>query len=328
MTVSRALQGKTANMRPETFERVRQVANEMGYVKDHRISQLTTYLADQRRGVMIQGELAYLHLIHPDWKDRGRNQYFYEILHNAARQYGYRVEPYEWSGISGQGSTAKQLERIWDARGVKGIFVGPHVSPHPPSFRWDKFSWIAMGDSLQQPELHRVDSDFRQATMDCCLELHQRGYRRIGLIAIRGYDKAMRFSIRGGYEAFHYRIQHATRLEIMGEDLPPDGDRYVNPMRAWIQEQRPDVIVGDAAEYRKLLQLGYSIPDDFGFATWLAEPSRGSGEISGIHRAEDTLSKTCVELLVSQINHGIRGIPKDPIQTKVEGHWKNGTTTR
>jgi len=328
MTVSRALQGKTANMRPETFERVRKTADEMGYVKDHRISQLATYLADQRRGTMIQGELAYLHLLNPGYKHEGRNQYFFRILHNAAKHYGYRVEPYAWSGVTGLGSTEAQLERMWDARGVKGVFIGPQTSPAPPRLTWGNYSWIAVGDSLQHPELHRVDSDFRQATMDCCLELHRLGYQRIGLMATYGYDRAMRFSIRGGYEAFHYKMRTATRLDMLGDDLPADGDRFEKPLRAWIAEQRPDVIVGDSQLYAKLLEMGYSIPSDFAFASWLAEPSRDHGVISGIFRAEETLAKTSVELLVSQINHGVRGIPKDPIQTKIEGHWQSRKTTR
>jgi len=328
MTVSRALQGKTGNMSPATFERIRNSAKEMGYVRDHRISELASYLADQRRGVMIQGELAYLHILEPSFRDQGRNQYFFDILHQAAPQYGYRVEAYEWSGQPGIGLTETQLERIWDARGVKGIFIGPQVAKHPPKLNWEKYSLISMGDSLRSPVLHRVDSDFRQATEDCCRKLHQLGFKRIGLIAILGYDRAMRFAIRGGFEAFHFLTAGATRLDIMGEDLPMDGERYSQPIHQWIREQQPDVIVSGSEQLIKLQELGYSVPEDFSFATWLSEPSRGSGHISGIRRAEQTLSKTCVELLISQINHGVRGIPLDPIQTKVEGHWADGETIR
>lgn len=266
-------------------------------------------------------------MLNPRYPDLGRNSYFCKLLEAAAPAFGYRVVPYEWSSYEGFGSSPKQLERIWDARGVKGLLIGPQTTPVPPALQWDKYACIAIGDSLQSPELHRVDSDFRQATLDCCLKLHQKGYKRIGLIALWGYDRAMRFSIRGGYEAFHYQVRNATRLEIMGEDLNDQQDHYEQDLRRWISEHSPDVIISDLGMYHTLRSFGFSFPRDMAFASWLLDSRENQPDVSGILRAESVLANTCVELLLSQIHHGFRGVPSAPIQTKIEGTWTEGRTT-
>ena len=327
MSVSNALQGKSSQMNAATYKKILRTAEKLGYARDPQLSELASYLADQRRGKNVQGELAYLQGLNPEMKNMGRNPYFPKLLQQYIKPYGYSIQTYEYTHSGKIGLNARQLERIWDTRGVKGIFLAPVVNPDEPyDLPWDKYSWIAFGDSLIRPDIHKIDSDFRHATMLCCAELHKMGYQRIGLFAPFGYDSAMQFALRTGYEAFYYRTKKATPIRIMDEDVPPDFEVRGAAYRAWIEKQKPDAIIGDVSVYDDLSRLGYKMPKDFAFASIIVEGDN-SKRFSGVQRADEALARTSIELLLSQIQHGVRGIPTASIRTRIMGHWHDGATT-
>jgi len=327
VTVSLALKGKQWRMSKQTYERVIKAAKSMGYEHDAQLSKLASYLVDQKRGKHVRGELAYLMTVHKGVRDLGRNYYFYELIKPVARDYGYRLEIYEYSEDSELGMSHNRIDRIWKTKGVQGVFVAPPYGRVLPKFNWKNYAWIAFGESLKDPSLHRIDSDFRHATLECFKQLYALGYKRIGLICTMGYERAMQFLIRSAHDAFHLMYPDAEVLSIMDADLSPSFEAKVGPIKEWIMRERPDAIISYESTYADLIQMGYKVPHDFAFATWLME-YKSKREVSGVVRAEHALAKTSVELLLSQIEHGAFGVPEAAIRTRIEGQWLPRKTTR
>jgi hypothetical protein len=107
----------------------------------------------------------------------------------------------------------------------------------------------------------------------------------------------------------------------------PASDMSDESVRAWMDENRPDVVIAPTPTLgRHLLSLGFRIPDDIGYVAMyvLNEDSRCSG-ISQLHHQQSIIA---IDRLASLLQMNCKGSRPHPQHIQIRGEWHEGTTLR
>jgi LacI family transcriptional regulator len=319
-TVSRALKDSPL-IAAKTRERIQKIAREMGYVPDPMLSALTAY----RSAVSpehFRATLAWVTNGFERGQDRGSETFnlYFEGARERAASFGYTLEEF-W--LREPGMNWRRNSEVLLARGITGLILAPQPKPKMRvRLDWTRFSTVAMGYSTFSPYLHIVTNDQFHSMTTVVRNVRSRGYRRIALwLWGRSSDERIDRGWTGGFLA---QRQHWSP----GEQLPIF---YVHNeggcLRDWIEQYRPDVILGDEHMVPIILDAGYRIPEDIGFASYVSL-NRNCEKICGIDENPVATGAAAIDLLVSMINCGERGIPKIHQRILIEGTWINGTSLR
>ncbi len=96
----------------------------------------------------------------------------------------------------------------------------------------------------------------------------------------------------------------------------------------WVKLHRPDAIISYEGIANWLEELGYRIPSDIGFATFMGKPEEGVRDFSGIDENPRQTGAAVVDLLVGMMQRGERGVPEVPNCLLVYPSWREGDTLR
>lgn len=326
-TVSRALRGM-ACIPPETREKVRQVAERLGYTRNPYVSALMRTLK-QRRKPSHQGTLAILDtLSHPErWKAIGVHRHFHDGAAAKAQEMGFTLERH-WCGGEPAHRAMPRMNRVLQARGIHGLLIPPpydlgEESPAIP-VDYERFCCVTLGCRLTQPALCFAVNDQYASARLAVRAMHQRGYRRIGLVIPEHTDR-----ITGGLFAQGMRAE-AEHLHCPCGSVwvfrHQDGDaRTPARLGEWLQRNRPDAILGFQPVILQWLgQLGFSVPDQIGVGfldlDWDMEG------LSGIDQNSHLVASAAVDLLVDLVYRNQTGPAPHPFGVVVEGYWRDGST--
>lgn len=308
-----------------TRQRIRQVADKMGYQYDAKISELTTYLAQRNRKSGIKEEIAYLHTFWSDPnKDQPSHPDFLNPVAEQAERLGYRVVPYD---VSAEGHNAVQLERILQQRGVKGLFLAPGIGgPYPLKLHWDRYSVLVYGQDTSDPPFNQLNWDFYQAAMTCLKELHQRGYERIGVMATTSYDVNIAYAMRAAGLVYYSFLPPKRRLPLLETRELGEPERRDEIIDRWMKKHRPDAILGLQERIPQLEAIGYRVPQDVALATTRVTYEFGPNNYSGVLPGVEEMGRISANLMASYLLHHVRGIPPTNTVILVEGKWVEGET--
>lgn len=325
MAVSLALRGHHG-VSDKVRARIRKKAQEMGYRYDADLSKLTTYLAQRNRKQETRGEIPFAITHHPAEPSYEGHARWMNYLEGAAKQNGYRLERYD---IEVNSTNRRSLERVWRNRGIQGVVFSHLYDPrHPPKMTWKDFSWVVIGRNFRNPTINRVDVDHRRGIHDCAKQLHQLGYERIGFFIPRSYDRSVDFICTGAARGYQSCLPVHRRIPILEDERVGNPNMKQKLIRDWLTHHKIDaVICPGEGTYHELCHLGLRIPQDLGFACWQL-PDNNRHDLSGINCGYNSLGKVAVELLLSQIHHGVKGIPENPTLSLVAGNWHAGSTVR
>lgn len=263
MTVSYALRG-LKRVSPETRQRVRKIAEDLGYQPDPMMTRLASYRTMQRREAC--GEtLAWLNLHRSPqtWKFRGSHYMeAYEGAEQRARQLGYRLDAFEVHALGGW----KRVSEILRSRGIQGVILGqPPSGTDSASLEWPHFASVAIGRAIRHPDLPRVIINHVQAVGEVYERMRARGYRRIGLVMEMGDCLKNAYRNVSGYFGI------CERLGIPAEErIPPllPAALSAENLREWIEQWQVDGILVHRHDQmqRMLPEIGLRVPRDLGFA--------------------------------------------------------------
>jgi DNA-binding LacI/PurR family transcriptional regulator len=304
-----------------TRERIQRLAEELGYRPDPMLSALSTY-RNSRRPPEFRGTLAWLARSKDafDWR---RNEHFaayFEGAQRRAAELGYNLDVVD---LGEQGLTWKRAAAVIRARGIAGVILCPQPEPDTnlADFPWHEFVGVTFGYSIAQPALHSVAAAQFRAAYTAYREASLRGYRRIGFALNRNHDRRIDHNYLGGYLT-------ARELDDGAARIPPLlFERFSKKdLKAWLDEHRPDAVMGGEYLATQLRGLGRALPDDLGFVSpFLA--SHG-GPVSGVVESSRHLAEAAVDSLVGMLHAGKRGIPERPQRILIEGIWNEGSTLR
>jgi DNA-binding LacI/PurR family transcriptional regulator len=321
MTVSLALRNSPRISKP-TRTRVRRVAAELGYTSDPKIADMMNYLR-RRRVVKHHPVLA---LINARGEPLSRLHAPYTVgiaraASAAAQRQGYHTEEF-WLGASGM--TERRLSDILEARGIRGVLL----LPLPPgraalNLNWSRFAAISTCYLSHPSGLHHI-STHRQHYIELAMkELRVLGYRRIGLAIDEDMDVRSHHQTLAHYLWDQSRLPESQRVRAL---LAPTLER--EPLRDWLDEQKPEVVVSPRNHVHTLLvQLGYKIPRRIAFVS-LAASARDVPNLSGVDERPETVGKAAADFLAAQLQRGEFGVPQVRQFLLVEAGWIQGKTVR
>lgn len=317
-TVSRALRNDP-HISAETRLRVEAAAAELKYVENPLVSAHMACVRNNRP-VSEQGIVAFLlpHSSRTYWS-QGTHR-LYEGAGQRAAVLGYRIEAF---GFADPGVTIKGLERIFRTRAIYGILLSPLYNCDPKlDLTWSNYALVQMGGQSVQPELHRVTTYPFEVTRVCLQKLSELGYSRIGLHV----EKKVDVNLKGEWSA---------ALALSQQSLSPS--RRVPPLlqesldetqfAVWIGKYKPDAVLTLHIEAKRWIgNLGLKIPDDIGFAhlDWMPDFGNCAGLVQNVH----AVAANAVDLVVEQLHHNERGIPKQAKTLLIKGTWIDGATVK
>ena len=329
-TVSLALRSHPS-IPPATRDRIRCIAEEMGYRPDPALTALTAYRhAKTRRREMPP--LAYL--THWDsewgWKQTHAHAAFQAGVLARATSLGYRMEHF-WLGEPGM--SHRRLSDILTARGITGVIVSSHLPEHdqPLQLDWTRFSAVRIDCLPHLPSLHHVTNDQRAITQLAVRRIQAAGYRRIGMVIPSWWDDYVDLAWSAGFLAEQLRFAPEDQIPILLYSDPhssvavASGCESLVPERAfseWYNRYRPDVILSKAQFVCPRLEaLGLAVPRDVAFVELYLVPDGGT---AGVRNNCDRVGALAVEVLVGFMQQHVVGVPEMPTAMSVAGTWFDG----
>jgi LacI family transcriptional regulator len=318
-TVQRAM-ANDPRCNPETAERVRRAAAELGYRPDPIFAALASR-RDRRGGDGIP--LVLLVDGHPDLVNAGGP--VADAIAARAAALGYRVETVNLR-------TCEAPRRLWKilfARGVAGVLAQALRAEHAELLAGnDLFPVVCVGRTDPLP-YNTVRPSIQFSVHQVWERMKQLGYRRIGAAILRHEPM-----VEDDFSRFAAALACAALSEHAdGPPVPPLRTPITAPsdIARWAREHRPDAVIGfHVGQYFLLRDEGFRIPEEIGFACLHldgADPGTNHlGLMAGIVQDYPLIARSAVNLLDQMIRHGERGQPEKPITIMVHSTWKDGAS--
>lgn len=322
-TVSLALRGGMGKIKPETCERIRKAALELGY----RPNGAAAMLAMQRHRPRRESDRMLVASLNGRSGPNIRNEAFERhcsILGLENRRLTLRTDqPLDVT-----------LRIAWNT-GVEGICLMSDTTSWTVSdiqkADWSRFAVVRWGRHEGQILFDTV----RQSPFDYMLEALRQvfgfGYKNVGVLMLDSACEWDDLARMGAIRTYQDHLPQGCRLNVhcattlrQGKPLGPN---EVAAMQ-WIEELQLDaVLVFPFSWYYRLVDYGFRIPQDFGVASvFTYQNLTDTPNISGCDAAPDEMGEQLAEHLFRLMRLGVRGLPKRPWQAVIPPRWLQGET--
>lgn len=310
---------------PETRERIRGIAEKLGYQPNPYVSALMR-VRREGRPPKSAPVIALVNCFpqHDAWR-RHQSPTIRQIREGAigrATARGYRGQEF-W--LYEPGMTGERFSNMLHTRGIQGLLISPAADgASPPQINWPRFA--SVGISVPHPSLNltTVCNDHYFSSLQAVRECYRRGYRRAGLVMLRGHNERFQGRWTAGY------LIARTFLPELAEIPPLLIEDWKDTARIlkWIKRERIDVILCAGMENLETIieQSKLRVPDDIGLAA-LSVPAPGHAH-SGVYQNGQLIGENAMDLLISMVERNERGLPVQAVTMMVEGCWNEGRTLR
>ncbi len=303
MTVSRALrnQGRTSK---ETIDRIQQIAQELGYIPDPRISELMSHMRDRKKKPGAEPVIAYLSTEHRADQSPAFPAFF-QGANQAATELGYKLDPLNFWDPS---MSDARMSDILEARGIEGVLIPPtHLEVGSLNLTWSRLAAVAFGSTLIEPDLHRVLNDHYHNTLLALEQLEREGMKSVGILLGSDISKRLDYQVQSALHVYPNRTQTPMKVRVFFDEKPEDVTRAV-------QRQELEVLIGTGLTPPPYLDLGN--------IEWccLLLNTRDKG-IRGINIRADLAGEAALRFLAGQLLQRNLGVPTHPLQIMVKGEW-------
>ncbi len=317
-----------------TRKRIQEIAETMGYCPDPALTALVAYRNSLRSKRQVD-TLAYITNWETKWgwKDHSSQEKYYFGAQRAAAESGYHIEHF-WLGEAGM--TQRRLSDMLLHRGISGALVASHraTSEELSGIDWSRLGGVKIGCFPHFPALNQVTIDQSGVVNLAIRHILNSGYHRIGLVIPQCWDRSVNHAWSKAFFAEQHLLPVRDRLPILylqdlKPDQPPIGTRSVRSgdtraLARWYHEHRPDVIIGMGPLVLPHLEhISLLVPRDVAYVDLLLEDST---DLAGVRQNCERVGELAVELLASQLQQNIFGIPAVPTITSVCGMWVGGAS--
>lgn len=314
-TVSLALRN-SPRLPAATRERIRKLADELGYAPDPMLQALVAY----RSGTVARRSpptLAYVTNWNSryGWREVTAHPDFFAGAAARSKELGYQLDHF-W--MREPGLTHGRLSRILHTRGINGVIIASHVREIDVAlqFDWSRFSAVKIDYFPHEPQIPVVTNDQLQITRLAMQKVIARGYRRIALVMDEGWDISVDHLYRAGFLWEQQKLPAEHRLSPY---LIPNKQ----PLADWIRQHQPEVIISKAEfVHPTFKEMGLRVPKDIAFVDIFLDDA--GGRTAGVVQNHTEVGRLAVELLAGQLQQNKYGIPNIPTTTYVEGTWRDG----
>ncbi len=306
----------------ETRQRILAIAAELGYVPDARIGTWMAKMRDSKNKEMLP--IAWLNTNgeKDSWEQHQFLLPYFRGAQAAARQLGYRIDMI-WAGEPGV--TMKRISQIVYQRGIEAAII-THPVRHL-HLNWDSLACVSLEGALLAPRLHRVMTDYTFNLLLALKMVRRFGYRRIGICLDWRVGRNSYNTCRSAVYYFHATTPQAERVEpfFYTWEAPFNEAKASRSFAAWIQREKPDVIVGHNSLLVDWVEAsGYRVPQDIGVVHIATDDD--VSDWAGISSHREKIGAAAVERVVALLQNRQFGVPETALNTLVRGTWHGGRT--
>lgn len=319
-TVSDALRG-LSRVNPQTIERVRAAAEAAGYVRNPLTGEVMSQLrrsSDQ----LFRGVLAALEVVEePRAPHVARyNSAVLEGVRERAKQLGFNVEHFD---VTRDDLRLPRVDGILHARGIRGLVVLPCTGfPDLSSLTWSRLTAVYADYFINRPQLHCVCPEHFRSMISTMQILHERGYRRPGLVIDMVLEERLHYRWEGAFQTIQSILPEMSHIPTL-HFQKLTRETFVS----WFKKHSPDVVLSHVSELVTWMEeCGARIPDDHGFVC--LNSLRASVPCAALDHQPKEIGARAAELVVGQILHNESGPPAQPSLTSVPTRWIEGPTIR
>jgi LacI family transcriptional regulator len=212
-TVSLALRNHPS-LPEATRERLRKLAESMGYRPDPGLRALMSYRRNLRQRREVQ-TLAYVTNWDSrwGWKEFPAHAQFFEGASQRAQELGYALEHF-WLGEPQL--SERRLGDIFYARGIAGVVLASQRFDKDVrlDFDWTRLTAVKIDYFPHEPQLHIVTSDQRALLRLAARQVLAAGYTRVGLVLHADWDLGADFSMSTGFIEAQQALPARQRIPV------------------------------------------------------------------------------------------------------------------
>lgn len=325
-TVSLALRGNT-QIPEQTRERIRQVAEKLGYQPNAVVSQLMAQLRASRTS-RFQAKLALVNA-NRDSKaltDHPTIPTYVNGCESRAAKLGYSFDRF-W--LHDPALTADRWQRILLTRGIRGIVVVGLMDQNklPGEFMpiWRQFPTVVTGVRTREPVLSFCCVDHHNLVLTAFEKALELGYQRPALVLDEVIDTLVERRFTAAFSTGQRSLPRSRQLPVFTSIR--SGQRDPGEFYAWLDKHKPDVVF---TLYNVVLQWiqerGLRVPEDIGVVQLEWRPTRPN--VAGMHQHNFVTGEAAVDMVVSQIHNNEAGVQEFPRATLIGASWQDGPSVR
>jgi LacI family transcriptional regulator len=306
---------------PETRERVRKVAQKLGYVPDARIASWMVRVRGAKSKDLLPIAWLNTNVERDAWQKYAFLSPYLEGARERCEELGYRLEEI-WAQQPGM--TMKRTATILYQRGIEGVIVTPQATH--VRLNWNHLAGVTLGADLLAPQLHRVGPDVVFNLLLALKLLKRFGYRRIGICLSDAFDRVTHRVVSA--MAHHFAATapaSKAATPLFYNSIGDERGVAEKQFQDWLGTQEPDVIVGhDSRLVRWVEKAGFVVPREIGVVHLALDDD--VLDWAGIHSNRRQMGRTAAELVISLVQNRQFGVPKVALETIVRGSWHHGRT--
>ncbi|MEM6821986.1 MAG: LacI family DNA-binding transcriptional regulator [Verrucomicrobiota bacterium] len=305
---------------PETRERLKKLAADMGYRPDPALSALAAY---KKRNYVHQFNSTLGFVSTEDTQTKllknTMQQGRFELLETQAQRLGYKIQPI---AIGLDKKKHRQIGRTLFHQGIRGLILPPSpLSLNDYGLRWADFAAVTLFRHPTQPFFHAVTVNQQHVMQQVAGQIHAQGYHRPAVLIP---EITYRQTGSSWLDAFSFAHQQREGGSLIPPHILIDGKEH--KIVPWIKKYKIDVIigVGRGVLIDSVSKNGLSVPKHIGFVvTDIDESDRRS---SGLTRSREQLFRLAIDVLNGMLQRGETGKQKLPFSIQIEAQWQPGKT--
>ncbi|MCM2273817.1 MAG: LacI family transcriptional regulator [Candidatus Didemnitutus sp.] len=297
---------------------VLKIAEELGYRRDPRITELMEHLRTARPQrasstiAMIIPELTREQLAHYP-----PIQGLIEGAREIAAVAGFGLDVFH---LTDPGMSPRRVRQILLARGVKGVLIAPCASGVARiNFDCTGLCVATAGYSIIEPRLHRACPDYLQMMDELIADCTERGYHRVGLVMTYGEGGIGQKLFTSSFLYWQSKISSAERIPVLPKvQITPEN------LRRWFDRYRPEAIISAGSVFATLQEIGLRVPRDVAFAS--IDVSQSPTDAAGADHRYNLVGREALKQVLTMLNLNLTGVPESPKVVLVDSHRREGYT--
>lgn len=315
-TASQALRstGKTAR---GTRERIRKIAEQMGYLPNPVVSALAAKrFKDRKREHLIP--VVFVSTSLPQYA--GSKLRYHDEIRDCLKRNGYA---FRFERVATKADFVKASRR-WYQQGVQGVIMsGIESKEWMVEAHLEYFSLVKVGARIYHPTVHTVMTDAFGGMELVLGKALDTGAKRIGFVIHQHKEGVRDDVLRRGMLAVYKNSSWKERLVKPHYTYFDEVDaEQRKAFEDWLEQEQPDLIIGhDIVQYMLLeaqCQNGKNI-------RFFGMSHHSHLKVPSVIEPTLRIATRAVEWLDSQIRRREYGIPEDPVCILVQPYWNEGT---
>lgn len=314
MTVSLALRN-SVRVSEARREEIQKLARDYGYRPNPLVSALNA--SRQRKKTAFQATIAFLHHFEDaqNWRTKFPSYAMLEQgIVDRATMRGYAVDTV-WT--RDPETSPDRWQKIMVSRGIQGMIIAPFLADGSTlaALDWERFSVVAVGYSVREPDFHRISHDYFHAMTTALARVRANGHRRIGFFVHQEVSSVLYNLWLAAYLAEQYTTPGAQMIPPL---LLGVGEEKL--VRPWASRHKLDAVIG--LDLWSIEERGMSLPACV--HRYSLDTDDAKQAVAGIRRDFAHVGSVAVDKLIDLLHRNEKGVPTRPMTTLVEGFWVNG----